>query len=205
VGTSRFETFLRRHLSVKGIVAPTVEPKLQAGIELLSGPGDLAENALAMGWRGFECYASINPGVGNYACFELRPAAGIVALVERVNLLASGGSVSVALGIADSRPAGSTAITDIGTVDSRYGSRASLTAAPACRPFSTANATVPGVLGYVVTQPSAADILVDGPWILTPRDLTNTFQVLCRGTNQLMIVSCRWWERVAEPSELAAR
>lgn len=207
LGTARFEDFLRRLFSVKGRVAPAVEPKLSAGIDLLRPPGELAESALLAGWRGFESFINASAVAGQYSWWELRPPAignGVIAVVEFVGWYA-GVALTPTIGVRDTRTGGA-AVTDIGTLDNRYGSIASLTANPAFKPFQGADVAAPGVLGHSPLVGAGTNtFLSPGPYILASGFTTRTFQVVNRIVNVQLNGFVRWWERPAEPSELAAR
>jgi len=210
IGTARFESFLRRLFSVKGVVAPQIDPKLSAGLDLLRPPWELGEAALLAGWRGYELVMNPAAVAAQYCWGQIIPPAtaggGIIAVVESFMLYGGiGATTYVTAGIRDARSAGGAAITNIGNIDSRYGSLAGTLPRPACLATQGSDVAVPGVYSRIHVQVTASqDTYVAGPWVLRAGDAgVRTFQILALNVNNQFQATVRWWERVAEPSELA--
>jgi len=203
LGTARFETFLRRLFGVKGIVAPAIEPKLQAGVDLLTRPWELAENAILMGWRGYEAYTNNAAVAGQFAHMQLlNPVgSGLLVVVERfytANL-----------------PAALTAWYELGTWNAgltqrtaimRIDGRGPTPLAPVSSTGATvwSGSTVASSIGGSAALHQAATGQrqeVHGPWVVQPGF---AFMMVATAVNVALLGGIRWWERAAEPSELAA-
>lgn len=202
VGTGRFETFLRRLLSIKGIVAPTVEPKLSAGFDLIRPPWELSENALLAGWRGVQSYATVGPVAGAYSQLNLdNPVgSGMVLVVERVVI----GSVAASFGAFwNLSPTVSMAAS---AATARMDGRGTAgTPAPAYTTgVFTTGTTVAALVGramYTWSPASAVTREFAGPWVVPPG---MSLIIQSSAVNVQIGGGFVWWERAAEPSELAA-
>jgi len=204
LGTARFETFLRRLLGVKGIVAPAIEPKLQAGIELLTPPWELAENALLAGWRGYQANDWEGPVAGQYSSIQLQNPVGsnIVCVVRSIWSQANAAAAAYLLFV-DTIPGtifGGAPLATRVRIDTRGTDPLTLQGGAVVTSGSGVGA--PPYQSRVIVQPATGGTNTDVVYVITPG-----YGLLIQGgtLNTEIRAGLMWWERAMEPSEAAAR
>lgn len=204
LGTARFETFLRRLFGVKGIVAPAIEPKLQAGVELLTPPWDLADNALLAGWRGYQANDYEGPVAGQYSSIQLQNpvGSGIVCVVTSIWTQANAAAGAYALFV-DTIPGtifggaavGTRVRTDTRGVDP-------LTLQGGAVVTSGSGVGAPPYQSRVIVQPTTGGTNTNVMYVITPG---YGLALWAGAVNTEIRAGLAWFERAAEPSELVAR
>jgi hypothetical protein len=201
VGTARFETFLRRLLGVKGVVAPRVEPKLSGGFDLLRPPWELAEVALLQGWRGYQGFANV-AGVAlqlGYAQLQNPAGSNVLIVCDLVELIPDGGQP---VGYLELIPG--TLFAGAAQAVTRRDSRGTdpVTLAGAGVLMGGTGVGAPGYSSRYVK--ASTDVMVGVPcrYVITPG---YALQLLNPVVAVAVAANFQWWERAGEPSELAAR
>lgn len=204
LGTARFETFLRRLFSVKGNVAPAVEPKLQAGLDLLTPPWELAENALLAGWRGFQANDYEGPVAGQYSSIQLQNPVGsnIVCVVTTIWTQSNAAAGAYALFV-DTIPGtifGGAAVATRVRTDTRGVDPLTLQGGAVVTSGSGVGA--PPYQSRVIVQPTTGGTNTPVLYVITPG-----YGLLLQGgaLNTEIRAGLAWFERALEPSEAAAR
>lgn len=196
VGTGRFDAFLRRLLSIKGVVSPDVEPKLQPGIDLTRAPWELAELAVLAGWRGYQVYTSEPATALLHSILQLqnRAGSGILCVVESFAPWSSCTPF-----IIDTIPAtlfGGAASSTLSRLDTRAGAP---NLAGTCVATHVAAASQTYTSWPIDGNGSFPPYR--GPWIISPGF---GLQVQSNSVNNEVAGTFRYWERAGEQSELVA-
>lgn len=193
VGTDRFETFLRRLFSVKGVVAPSIEPQLNASLDVLGAP---EEYYFAQGLRPFATFLDLGPQVGLFTYTQLANPAGSghIVVVSLVQMFSSGGE---SLLFRWDGPGGGTSM-NYGWRESRFGVTAGAAIGATVMTFSSVAAITGQVAGALVGAQGAVT-QTERVWVIAPgRNLT----IWQSAVNLQYRVAVAFHERPCEPSEL---